>query len=264
MWVSDHVVTPEHLHSAIGSVFHDAFVVLAQAAAVTRRVKLGSTVIVVPYRNPIVTAKMVATLDVLSEGRVIFGVGAGGAPDEFEALGVPSTERGRRTDEYFRLMVALWTEDPTTFEGRYFSFDAVRFAPKPRQQPHPPIWVGGRSDAALRRAVAFGEAWHPTSMPLPDLRERTQRLGELTSEAGRQARPDVTVHQRIRLVGPDADADRRLGHGSSAQVRDDLDAYRELGVPVVVCNFAADDNPALWRVMETFAREIAPHFSRPS
>ena len=84
MWVSDHVVTPEHLHSAIGSVFHDAFVILAQAAAVTRRVKLGSTVIVVPYRNPIVTAKMVATLDVLSEGRVIFGVGAGGAPDEFE------------------------------------------------------------------------------------------------------------------------------------------------------------------------------------
>ena len=176
VWVSDHVVTPEHLQVSMGPTFYDAFVTLSFAAAFTQRVRLGTTVIVVPYRNPLVTAKMLATLDVLSQGRVIFGIGAGGAPDE-----------------YLRVMIALWTEDPTSFQGRYFSFERVRFAPKPLQTPHPPIWVGGRSDAALRRAVGFGQAWHPTAMPLPALRERMSELRRLAGEAGRQQGLAVTV-----------------------------------------------------------------------
>src|SRR5712692_1855685 len=198
VWVSDHVVTPNHLLPTIGPTFYDAFVVLTYAAAFTQRVKLGSTVIVVPYRNPLVVAKMLATLDVLSGGRIIFGAGVGGAPDEFQALGVPSHHRGRLTNEYLRLMVALWTQDPTNFKGRFFSFTDVRFQPKPLQKPHPPIWIGGRSEAALRRAVAFGEAWHPTSMPLPTLVATTAQLRHLAHEAGRSEGPLVTVHQGIR------------------------------------------------------------------
>ena len=251
----------------IGPVFYDAFVVLSQAAAVTRTVKLGSTVIVVPYRNPLVAAKMIASLDVLSEGRVIFGIGAGGAPDEFQALGVPSGQRGRRTDEYLRLMIALWTEDPTTFHGRYFSFEEVRFQPKPLQRPHPPIWVGGRSDAALKRAVAFGQAWHPTSMPLAGLEERMSRLCELSDEAGRDGTPQVTVHQGIRLdtTGEESanagTSERRLGQGTPEQVCEDLRSYQALGVPVVVCNFASADVDQLWSAMDTFAAEVMPHFT---
>jgi probable F420-dependent oxidoreductase len=270
LWVSDHVVTPSHLMSSIGPTFYDAFVVLSYAAAFTKRVKLGSSVIVVPYRNPLVTAKMLATLDVLSGGRVIFGVGAGGAPDEFQALGVPSHLRGRLTDEYLRLMLALWTQDPTSFRGRFFSFDDVRFEPKPVQKPHPPIWVGGRSDAALRRAVAVGEAWHPTAMRPPALQERMDQLRHLAQEAGRSdGGPVVTVHQSIRLSderspvsGPGyRDGERRLGQGTPQQIREDMAYYREIGVPVVVCNFASANTEELLRAMDTFANQVMPYFS---
>ena len=200
IWVSDHVITPQHLLSTIGPMFYDPFVILTYAAAFTQRVKLGTTVIVVPYRNPLVVAKMLATLDVLSQGRVIFGVGVGGAPDEFQALGVPSHQRGVRTDEYLRLMKALWTQDPTSFEGRFFSFSDVRLQPKPHQKPHPPIWVGGRSEAALRRAVAVGEAWHPTTMSWTALQQNIDQLRNWGREAGRIEGPIVTMHQGIRLA----------------------------------------------------------------
>ena len=267
VWVSDHVVTPSHLLPGMGPTFYDAFVVLTYAAAFTQRVRLGSTIIVVPYRNPLVVAKMLATLDVLSEGRVIFGVGVGGAPDEFQALGVPSHQRGRRTDEYLRLMVALWTEDPTTFKGRFFSFTDVRFQPKPHQKPHPPIWVGGRSDAALRRAVAVGEAWHPTSMRLPALREKMAQLRHLAHEAGRPDGPMVTVHQGIRLTGEYNSVtgeERRLGQGTAQQLREDMHHYQELGIPVVACNFAAENFEELWRDMETFAADVMAYFPEPT
>ena len=241
VWVSDHVVTPEDLRPTIGPIFYDAFVVLSHAAALTKVVRLGSTVIVVPYRNPLVVAKMLATLDVLSGGRVIFGAGVGGAPDEFHALGVPSRQRGRRADEYLRLMVALWTEDPTSFHGRFYSFTDVRFQPKPLQVPHPPIWIGGHSEAALRRAVAVGEAWHPTSMPMPALREKMAQLRSFADEAGRTEGPFVTVRQGIHLnraQEPQPAQERRMGRGTAGEIREDMAAYAELGIPVVVCNFA--------------------------
>ena len=263
VWVSDHVVTPEHLQGSMGPTFYDAFVTLSFAAAFTHRVRLGTTVIVVPYRNPLVTAKMLATLDVLSQGRVIFGVGAGGAPDEFRALGVPSNRRGSITDEYLSVMIALWTEDPTSFEGRYFSFEGVRFAPKPMQVPHPPIWVGGRSDAALRRAVGC-QAWHPTAMPLPALKERMSELRRLAVEAGRQEGPAMTVHQGIRLsadAAPD-DAGRRPGRGTAEQVREDMAAYQELGITDVVCNFGGDGEE-VGRAMEAFGEGVMARLSAP-
>ncbi len=145
VWVSDHVITPEHMHASIGPVFFDAFVVLSHVSAMTERVRLGTTVMVAPYRNPVVAAKIISSLDSLSGGRVILGVGAGGAPDEFAALGVPESQRGARTDEYLAAMIELWTTDPSSFRGRFVNFEGVRFAPKPVQTPHPPIWVGGRA-----------------------------------------------------------------------------------------------------------------------
>lgn len=270
VWVSDHVITPSHLLPRIGPTFYDAFVVLTYAAALTQRVKLGSTVIVVPYRNPLVVAKMVATLDVLSQGRVILGIGAGGAPDEFAALGVPPSQRGRRTDEYLRLMIALWTQDPTTFKGRYFSFADVRFQPKPQQKPHPPIWVGGHSEAALRRVVALGEAWHPTALPMPVLDEKMRELRLLAAEAGRAHGPAVTVHQGIRLAGDQrggtraAVFGRRLGQGTPQQLREDVQHYQEMGVSAIVCNFAAATVPELWRAMDTFAAAVMAYSPEPA
>ena len=127
---------------------------------------------------------MLATLDVLSGGRVIFGVGAGGAPDEFQALGVPSHQRGRRTDEYLLLMVALWTEDPTSFRGRFFSFTDVRFQPKPLQKPHPPIWVGGRSEPPCGVRWPSGRHGTPRRCPSPCCKRRCSTLSTCPRRPG--------------------------------------------------------------------------------
>ena len=259
VWVSDHVVTPEHLHASIGPTFLDAFVVLSHVSALTRTVRLGTTVMVTPYRNPLVAAKIISTLDSLSGGRVILGVGAGGAPDEFAALGIPETQRGKRTDEYLQAMIELWTSDPATYRGRFVNFEGVRFAPKPLQQPHPPILVGGRSDAALRRAVRFGQGWHPTSMPLDLLKERMAALSAISSDAGRSDPPATTIHQAVSFdAGRDNADQRRLGRGSPEQVADDLSVYADLGIPMVVCNFRGEKTNGTRRAMETFARRVIP------
>ena len=259
VWVSDHVVTPEHLRKSIGPVFLDAFVVLSHVSALTERVRLGTTVMVTPYRNPLVAAKMIATLDALSGGRVTLGVGAGGAPDEFAALGVRESRRGALTDEYLSAMIELWSNDPSSFHGRHVSFDGVRFAPKPTQKPHPPIWVGGRSDAALRRAARFGQAWHPTQMPLDGLRERMARLAQFSAEAGRATPPETTIHQSVDSSADETRSpERRFGRGDPGQVADDLLAYVELGISSLVCNFRGEDTFSIGRQMAVFARQVMP------
>ena len=160
VWASDHIVTPEHMHASVGPIFLDAFVVLSHASAMTRTVRLGTTVMVTPYRNPLVAAKIISTLDSLSGGRVILGVGAGGAPDEFDALGIPESQRGRRTDEYLQAMIELWTTDPSCYNGRFVSFEGVRFAPEAvaaAAPTHPGRWAQRRGPAtggALRARLA--------------------------------------------------------------------------------------------------------------
>ncbi len=152
VWCRDHVLW----HSPV----LDPFTMLGAIAARTSRVKLGPGVLLVPLRSPAPVAKAVATLDHLSSGRAVLGVGVGGEfPKEFEACGVPREARGRRTDEALDAMRALWTTAPATFKGEFFSFEDAVMEPRPVQQPHPPIWVGGRSDAALARAARFGAGW---------------------------------------------------------------------------------------------------------
>ena len=155
----------------------------------------------------------------------------------------------------------LWTNDPSTFDGRFVNFEGVRFAPKPAQKPHPPIWVGGRSNAALHRAVRFGEAWHPTSMALDVLRERMARLQEMSAEVGRDTPPVTTIHQPVGFQREqDTSADRRLGRGLPEQVAEDLAVYTDMGIPMVVCNFRGTNTDEVRRAMETFARRVMPQF----
>ncbi|MBI2207712.1 MAG: LLM class flavin-dependent oxidoreductase [Candidatus Rokubacteria bacterium] len=152
VWCRDHVLW----HSPV----LDPFTMLGAIAARTSRVKLGPGVLLVPLRSPARVAKAVATLDHLSAGRAVFGVGVGGEfPKEFEACGVPREGRGRRTDEALEAMRALWTTSPAAFKGEFFSFEDAVMEPRPLQDPHPPMWIGGRSDAALARAARFGAAW---------------------------------------------------------------------------------------------------------
>ena len=160
LFVNDHVIVDDSPRSAPWRNVYDPLMVLSYVAARTSRIRLGTSVLIMPYRNPIVTAKMVATLDQMSGGRAIAGVGAGWSEAEYNALGVPYRERGARTTEYLRLWKACWEPGPTTFHGRFFSFDNMHVSPKPLQQPHPPVWnrrVGAAFPAArcpVRRCVA--------------------------------------------------------------------------------------------------------------
>ena len=151
LFVNDHVIVDDSARNDLWRNVYDPLMVLSYMAARTSRVMLGTSVLIMPYRNPIVTAKMIATLDQMSGGRAIAGVGAGWNEAEYDALGVPYRERGARTNEYLRLWQACWEPGPTTFHGRFFSFDNMHVNPKPVQHPHPPIWIGGSSHASLRR-----------------------------------------------------------------------------------------------------------------
>jgi probable F420-dependent oxidoreductase len=187
IFVTDHVVLPASMarsvypYSTTGQLpggaaqdYLEPIAMLACLARVTSRARLGTSVLVIPYRHPVLTAKMLATIDQLSGGRVILGAGVGWLREEFEALGTPPFEqRGIVTDEYVRLMRTAWTTDPVTFSGRYVSVQAIHVLPKPAQPGGIPVWIGGHTDAALRRTATLGDGWHPIGMRSSILRVST-------------------------------------------------------------------------------------------
>ena len=197
LWISDHIVLPNQIaprypYDVTGvppfmanadSPWCEPLTALSFLASCTQRIKLGTTVLVVPYREPVLTAKMVATLDYMSGGRVILGVGVGWMEEEFKVLGLDTFhERGKVTDEYLRVFKELWTQEDPSFQGTYSQFSGIKFYPKPAQKPHPPIWVGGNTAPALRRAAWLGDGWLPTGagMDLENMARHIQRLRELT------------------------------------------------------------------------------------
>jgi probable F420-dependent oxidoreductase len=200
VWVSDHVVVPHENVKNFGETIFDPLVTLGVVAGATRTVQLGTTVLIVPYRNPVVTAKMISSLDALSGGRVVFGVGAGWVAAESAMLGVAFAERGAVTDEYLQAMQELWTSPAPSFKGKYTQFSGLVFEPKPVQKPHPPIWVGGHSKAALRRTAQFGAAWHPINRPPDELRRGRTELARLCKERGRATPPVLTLRNDVRVL----------------------------------------------------------------
>lgn len=195
LWVSDHLILPPG-STAPPYAFHDALTVLTWAAAATERVGLGTSVLVVPYRPPVVLAKALASLDALSGGRVIAGLASGWMEAEFAALGVPFAGRGHRTDEAIACCRALWAGE-TSFAGRHVAFRDAGIDPLPARPGGPPVWIGGNSDAGIRRAVRLGDAWHTTVSDEPRLRERRAVLETALAAAGR-ARDRFTVSVRVR------------------------------------------------------------------
>ncbi len=258
LWVSDHIVVPRSLDSRYPYSRDGSFPVspdvslmepiatLLFVAAITERVKLGTTVLVLPMRNPIVTAKQLASLDVLSNGRLILGVGTGWMEEEFQMLGVPFKRRGARTNEYIRLIKALWTEENPSFEGEFWQIKDVGFNPKPLQKPHPPIWTGGHSAPALRRAGRLSDGWHAVGVSPDTLREQFQEVQRHAEEAGRDpASLTLSVRPRVRLDDP-------------AKAIELLRSYREVGVSHAVLEISAPDMDRARSLLETLANEIRP------
>ena len=263
IWVSDHVVVPHANVKNFGQTIFDPMVTLAVAAGATRRVQLGTTVLIVPYRNAVVTAKMVSSLDALSDGRVVLGIGAGWVAAESAMLGVPFAERGAMTDEYLEAMLELWTKPEPSFSGKYTQFSGLVFEPKPVQQPHPPVWVGGHSKAALRRTVQFGAAWHPINRPPDELRAGRAELARLSQARGRAVPPAITLRNDVRVlrrgqaVPPSAHAGRVIAGEPEALV-DQITELAECGVEHLVLEFLAADGHELEEQMTVFADAVRP------
>ena len=253
-WTGEHVVLmdPREAPSPVPpeTPFLDTIASLSFAAAHTERLKLGSGIILLPQRNPVVLAKELAGVDVLSGGRLLFGIGVGYVPREFETLGIPYEERGARMTEHIEVIRALWTEERPSFEGRFTSFSGIQSHPHPVQKPHPPILVGGMSAAAHRRAVAQGNGWYGF---FQDLDATAAALQGLEAAAGQVERPESLGSLEISVTPPgpvDWDTARR---------------YQDLGVDRLILMRSFEDMgprvdaEALARVMdfvENTAREL--------
>jgi probable F420-dependent oxidoreductase len=277
--LNDHIVLPNlevpgYPYSENGQFFdegperrHDQLTAAAFIAAKTTHIRLVFAVMVVPYRPAVLAAKMLATIDVLSAGRLTVGIGAGWLEAEFAALAVPFAARGALTDEYIRAFRSLWTEPAPRFAGDRVKFDGIEFEPKPVQKPHPPIWVGGESGPALRRAARLGDAWYPIGSnnrhlldTLPRYRAGIARLRRFAAEAGRDP-AEIALALRVKRYGgavPEraSDGERRLFSGSTADIAADLRALRDLGVGAVDIDFERPGADAVIAEMRRFKEEI--------
>jgi probable F420-dependent oxidoreductase len=216
VWVSEHIIVPRATFPR-SPLFYDPVLSLTWAAAVTRRVRLGTSVLVLPMRHPLPLAKELATLQNFSEGRLILGVGVGWLEAEFAALGVPFDERGRRLDEGIALMRAVWTEDPVTFSGKYIAAEISEMTMRPLPIAPIPIWFGARSEAALRRTVRIGDGWHGSQLTPAQAAPVVARLRRDRPE------PEFTISLRTHWNGKD-----------EGELRDRLAAYGEVGVQHVM------------------------------
>ncbi len=265
---SDHVVIPDTIASrypysesgefAAGAAAsrHEQLIEVAYIAAKTHKLRLVTSVMVVPHRPAVLAAKQLATIDVLSNGRLTVGIGAGWCEEEFVALGTPPfAERGAVTDEYIAAFKALWSEEHPKFDGKYTKFDNLIFAHKPVQQPGPPIWVGGESGPALRRTAKLGDAWYPIgtnpAFPFDSLKRLEAgitRLRKLIIDAGRNPAA-VGVAYRVAKYGAELpatakDGERRLFSGTPSDILDDIRTLKSLGVGHLDFGFTAQTTDA--------------------
>src|SRR5215212_1028938 len=273
--IADHVVFPvkskseypytlDRKHPSGGDAL-ETFSILGVVAGATERLRLVTSVLVLPYRNPVLTAKMVSSLDVLSGGRVTLGVGVGWLKEEFEALHTPDFERrGAVTDEWIAIFKQLWTHSPASFSGKFYSFADIRAEPLPLQKPHPPIWVGGHSPAALRRTARYGDGWHPVgaiaASPLPpeEMRSHLDTLKRLTEAEGRDFSA-LTISYKAALYDsgiPLPDGSRRPFSGEPEEIADDIRTFAAIGVHELIFDFRGQSIAESIERLQRFAAEI--------
>jgi probable F420-dependent oxidoreductase len=263
LWVSDHVIFPRTATGSYpggrfphppGKPYLEPVVALAAAAVCTSRARLGASVFILGHRHPVVMAKMLTSIDALSEGRLSVGVGVGWWREELEMLGAPFTKRGRQGDEALKVFKALWTQDNPAFEGEFYRIRDLGFAPKPVQKPHPPIWVGGDSPGAFRRVATLGDGWHATSKTPGQFSEALGRLRKAADEA---RRPFESIELSLRF----ALTDELITQGAQAVV-DALAAYKRLGLKHIVLEFRRDDLGRMLEILELVTSRVCPALDR--
>jgi probable F420-dependent oxidoreductase len=277
-WISDHIVVPRKIdpkypYSARGEppmkpdeAYVEPLTLMCYLAGCTQRISLGTSVLILPYRNPVFTAKIIANLDYLSNGRIIIGAGVGWMTEEFKAMGVENffEERGAVSDEYIALFRELWTKENPSFKGKYYEVSDIGFNPKPVQKPCPPIWVGGHTKPAIRRAAALGDGWHPIGLRPPadlspsNFADSVKYLRECAVKANRD--PDtITISFRVPVqFTDDPGSPRKPFTGKPIDIAADIVQYRNMGMSHLIVDIMGSNVDALLEGMERFAMEVIP------
>ena len=258
VWVSHHIINAGYVLDRLeGRSFYDALTTLTYVAAKTERIRLGTSVIVLPWTNPLGLAKSLATLDVLSGGRVDAGIGEGALKAESDALGSDYATRRAFTDEGINIMRTLWTQEDASYEGQFFQFKDVKFAPKPTQKPQIPIWIGGQSTPAMRRVARYGDGWHPQWMSPTELASRLQDLKVHMDEAGRDVSA-LPISLRLDfevLEQPSSDVAEQMV-GTPEQLLEAIQGYTEVGVDEIDLQIGSRDPAKFHSNMEKFADKV--------
>ncbi len=264
-WISvpDHIIMPNEEVESMGPRWAEAFTSIAVIAGATKRIRVTNNILILPYRNPILLAKMVSTLDFLSDGRLILSVAAGHTRREFDLLGVPYHQRGAMTSEYLRAMKELWTSDNPTFHGEHVQFHDVTFEPKPVQKPHPPIWIGGNARPVIRRAAALADGWAPWLMTPERLREGIDYLHEQPGFQDRAAPFEIITDTLEMQV--DEETHQQTGETtfltSKDEIIDRIGRYQNAGMTGTGAVMPpADSLEEFLEGMQWFCEEIVPAF----
>ena len=288
-WVTDQIIVPNSAVDNFGPVIYECLTVLAYVAGITTTIQLGSSVLVLPYRSPIHVAKIASTIDSLSNGRLLLGVGVGGVEAEFTQIGASWKERGDLSDEAIRIFQELWTSENPSIKSKNYQFSEIQFYPKPVQKPHLPLWIGGNTQRALRRVVEFGDVWHPvrltqemasisgmkmstSGITLDLLAERTPQLWRLAERAGRDPQEiGIAVREPLKFVSDPARHTESLPLlGTVAQVIDNVGRFRDAGVGHLVLDtfyglkeLHGETEDSILSTIERFATEVMPEFPEP-
>ena len=273
--ISDHIVVPQetthnypyhpqgHFPVADAHDYYEPLATLSFLAGATERIRIGTSVLILSYRNPIVTAKLCATADAMSGGRIFLGVGTGWWEAEYRALGIPGhfAERGPRTDEYMRIFRNLWTEERPEFSGEFYRYSNIDCSPKPAQVGGIPLIVGGHTGRALRRTAELGDGWHPIGLRAPagldpaELREKRDRLDRMCEERGRDPARVPTVFRCPIRPGGERDG---LMTGETGRIVEDVAAYAAAGVEEIIWDVSYPTASEMREAIDRVAEEIVP------
>jgi probable F420-dependent oxidoreductase len=261
VWVAEHLFHSGYVLDRLGDrPYHDALTVLTAAAMATKSVELGTSVLVLPWHDPARLGKMVATLDQLSRGRVVLGVGVATTEEEFVNLGVDFASRGRRANEVLGAMQALWTQSEPEFAGEFYNYRGLKFSPKPYQKPYPPILIGGGSGAAFRRIARYGDGWHTLRHSPSMVAEGRKRIEQLVAETGRDAaalRYSISIQANFEREPSDKPlADRTVLQGAAANMIELIRAYVDAGLQHMVISFRNGDPEYNYKNLDRFANEV--------
>ena len=263
IWATDHILVPEKHGETYGDVV-EALITLGYLAGITKNILLATSILVLPQRDPVLVAKQIAAIDQFSGGRTILGVGVGWIEEEFRFLRTDFSRRGQIIEEWIQVLRTLWTEDRPAFQGDWIDFEDAVFEPKPVQSPGPPIYIGGDSDAAIRRAAKLGDGWHPGSLAPTSLAAGVAKLQEQAS--GRSIAVSLRGIVALGEAGGTTLSNTGTTHirlgGPASAVIDILTAYSEAGLEHFVCYFDHQRADQLLAQLEQFASHVMPAFRK--